>query len=80
MKLKISGDTVIRLLTKRFKQQDEIKCGSIIGVDETTHTPVAILEILPDAMLPTDIDKNVDVGVKPDDPDTGKKTLCVVDN
>ncbi|MEG1595290.1 MAG: hypothetical protein RR364_02510, partial [Lachnospiraceae bacterium] len=29
-------------MTKRFKQQDEIKCGSIIGVDETTHTPVAI--------------------------------------
>jgi transposase len=60
MNLKISGDSVIRLLTKRFSQQDEIKCGSIIGVDdfafkkrhtygtiivdESTHTPVAILD------------------------------------
>ena len=60
MNLKISGDSVIRLLTKRFNQQDEIKCGSIIGVDdfafkkrhtygtiivdEFTHTPVAILD------------------------------------
>jgi len=60
MNLKISGDSVIRLLTKRFELQDEIKCGSIIGVDdfafkkrhtygtiivdETTHTPVAILD------------------------------------
>lgn len=60
MNLKISGDSVIRLLTKRFKLQEEIKCGSTIGVDdfafkkrntygtvivdEATHTPVAILE------------------------------------
>lgn len=60
MNLKISGDSVIRLLTKRFKQQEEIKCGSTIGlddfafkkrhtygtiiVDEATHTPVAILD------------------------------------
>lgn len=51
---------MIRLLTKRFKLQEEIKCGSTIGVDdfafkkrnaygtvivdEATHTPVAILE------------------------------------
>lgn len=60
MNLKISGDSVIRLLTKRFKLQEEVKCGSIIGVDdfafkkrhtygtiivdEATHTPVAILD------------------------------------
>lgn len=34
MNLKISGDSVIRLLTKRFKLQEEIKCGSTIGVDD----------------------------------------------
>ena len=60
MNLKISGDSVIRLLTRRFKLQEEIKCGSTIGiddfafkkrhtygtiiVDEATHTPVAILD------------------------------------
>lgn len=60
MNLKISGDSVIRLLTKRFKLQEDIKCGSAIGVDdfafkkrhtygtvivdEATHTPVAILD------------------------------------
>lgn len=60
MNLKISGDSVIRLLTKRYNLQEETKCGNIIGVDdfafkkrhtygtiivdEGTHTPVAILD------------------------------------
>ena len=60
MGLKVSGDTVIRLLTKRYKLQGEAKCGSIIGVDDfafkkrhtygtiivdgATHRPVAILD------------------------------------
>ena len=60
MNLKTSGDTVIRLLTKRYSLQGAAKCGSIIGVDdfafkkrhtygtiivdEETHTPVAILD------------------------------------
>ncbi len=60
MNLKISGDSVIRLLTKRYRLQEEVKCGSIIGVDDfafkkrhtygtiivdgETHTPVAILD------------------------------------
>lgn len=60
MNLKISGDSVIRLLTKRYKLQGETKCGCAIGVDdfafkkrhtygtiivdEATHTPVAILD------------------------------------
>lgn len=34
MNLKISGDSVIRLLTKRFKLQEEIKCESTIGIDD----------------------------------------------
>lgn len=34
MNLKISGDSVIRLLTKRFKLQEKIKCGSSIGVND----------------------------------------------
>lgn len=57
MNLKISGDSVIRLLIKRYKLQGEVTCGSTIGVDdfafkkrhtygtiivdEATHTPVA---------------------------------------
>ena len=60
MNLKVSGDTVIRLLTKRYTLQDTADCGSVIGVDdfafkkrhtygtiivdEATHTPVAILD------------------------------------
>ena len=60
MNLKVSGDTVIRLLTKRYTLQEAAKCGSVIGVDdfafkkrhtygtiivdEATHTPAAILD------------------------------------
>jgi len=60
MNIKVSGDTVIRLLTKRFELQDEPVCGAVIGVDdfafkkrhrygtiiidEATHKPVAILD------------------------------------
>jgi len=60
MNLKISGDTVIRLLTKRFSLQEAPQCGSVIGVDdfafkkrhkygtiivdEATHKPVALLD------------------------------------
>lgn len=60
MNLKTSGDSVIRLLTKRYKLQEEHKCSSVIGVDdfafkkrhaygtiivdEATHKPVAILD------------------------------------
>ena len=60
MNIKISGDTIIRLLTRRFELQETPTCGSIIGVDdfafkkrhrygtiivdEATHKPVAILD------------------------------------
>lgn len=60
MNLKTSGDSIIRLLTKRYAAQPEVPCGSIIGVDdfaykkrhtygtiivdEATHKPVAILD------------------------------------
>jgi len=60
MNVKISGDTVIRLLTKRYLNQPILECGSAIGiddfafkkrhtygtiiVDEETHNPVAILD------------------------------------
>lgn len=60
MNVKISGDTVIRLLTKRYMNQATPKCGSTIGiddfafkkrhtygtiiVDEGTHEPIAVLE------------------------------------
>lgn len=30
MNFKISGDSVIHLLTKRYKKQEEVKCGSVI--------------------------------------------------
>lgn len=56
----VSGDTVIRLLTKRYRQQPERECGNAIGIDDfsfkkrqrygtiivdaATHTPVAVLE------------------------------------
>lgn len=60
MNLQISGDSVIRLLTKRYRLQPVSECGSIIGVDDfafkkrhtygtiivdqATHRPVAILD------------------------------------
>ena len=60
MNLHISGDSVIRLLTKRYRLQPVTECGSVIGiddfafkkrhtygtiiVDQATHKPVAILD------------------------------------
>ena len=60
MNLQISGDSVIRLLTKRYRLQSTPKCGSAIGVDDfafkkrhtygtiivdqAPHRPVAILD------------------------------------
>ena len=60
MNIKVSGDTVIRLLIKRFEQLEEPISGSVIGVDdfafkkrhrygtiivdEATHKPIAILD------------------------------------
>jgi len=60
MGIKVSGDTVIRLLTKRFESQDEPICGAVIGVDdfalkkrlrygtiivdEATRKPITLLE------------------------------------
>ena len=60
MNLSISGDTIIRLLTKRFQLQEQQTCGAVIGiddfafrkrykygtiiVDEATRNPVAILD------------------------------------
>lgn len=60
MNVKISGDTVIRMLLKRYQTQSHIPCGSHIGVDdfafkkrhtygtiivdENSHIPVAVLE------------------------------------
>jgi transposase len=60
MGIKVSGDTIIRLLTKRFELQEESVCGDVIGVDdfafkkrhrygtiivdEVTRKPVAILD------------------------------------
>ena len=60
MNIKISGDTIIRLLLKRYSKQPAETCGSVIGVDdfafkkrhtygtiivdETTHKPVAVLD------------------------------------
>mgnify|MGYP000276095873 CR=1 FL=1 len=34
MNLKTSGDSVVRLLTKQYKLQEENKCSSVIGVDD----------------------------------------------
>ena len=34
MHVKISGDTVIRMLLKRYQTQSHIPCGSHIGVDD----------------------------------------------
>lgn len=60
MNLQISGDSVIRLLTKRYHMQPVVECGNIVGVDDfafkkrhtygtiivdqSTHKPVAILD------------------------------------
>lgn len=60
IKVKISGDTIIRLLIRRYSAQPKPICGSTIGVDdfafkkrhtygtiivdERTHKPVAILD------------------------------------
>ena len=60
MNLQISGDSVIRLLTKRYRMQPAAECGNIVGVDDfafkkrhtygtiivdqSTHKPVAILD------------------------------------
>ena len=60
MNVKISGDTVIRLLTKRYLSQPAPTCGSAIGiddfafkkrhtygtviVDEASHDPIAVLD------------------------------------
>lgn len=60
MNIKISGDTIIRLLLKRYSKQPAETCGSVIGVDdfafkkrhtygtiivdETTHKPVAVFD------------------------------------
>lgn len=60
MSIKISGDTVIRLLLKRYEAQEKPECGSAIGIDDfafkkrnkygtiivdaQTHEPVEILE------------------------------------
>ena len=59
MNIKVSGDTIIRLLTRRFELQEEPTCGTVIGiddfafkkrqrygtiiVDEATHKPIALL-------------------------------------
>lgn len=58
--IRISGDTVIRLLLKRYENQPSFQCGPVIGVDdfatkkrhnygtiivdEATHKPVTILD------------------------------------
>lgn len=60
MGIKISGDTIIRILLREYEEQPKAECGSIIGVDdfaskkgsryctvvvdEATHHPVAVLE------------------------------------
>lgn len=60
MNIRISGDTVIRMLIKRYKDQPQVSVGSSIGiddfaikkrstygtiiVDEASHSPIAILE------------------------------------
>lgn len=60
MNLQVSGDSVVRLLTKRYRLQPASECGSAIGVDDfafkkrhtygtvivdqATHRPVAVLD------------------------------------
>lgn len=60
MGVKISGDTIIRLLLREYKEQPKPTCGAVIGVDdfasrkrfkyctvvvdEEKHTPLAVLE------------------------------------
>ena len=60
MNIKIGGDTIIRLLTKRFELQEDPVCGTVVGVDdfafkkrykygtiivdEASHKPIAILD------------------------------------
>ena len=60
MSIRVSGDTIIRLLTKRFQNQEQLVCGAVIGiddfafkkrhkygkiiVDESTRKPVTILD------------------------------------
>jgi transposase len=60
MNIKISGDTIIRLLLKRYSNQPAEKCSSTIGIDDfafkkrytygtiivdgATHNPVAVLD------------------------------------
>lgn len=60
MGIRISGDSVIRLLLKRYAAQPETVCGSVVGIDDfafkkrdtygtivvdaATHKPAAILE------------------------------------
>lgn len=60
MGIKTSGDSIIRLLIKKYEQQPISKCGNVIGVDdfaykkrqsyctiivdEETHQPVAVLD------------------------------------
>ena len=60
MGIKVSGDTIIRLLTKRFQLQEQPVCGAVVGiddfafkkrhrygtiiVDEATRKPITLLE------------------------------------
>ena len=60
MNIKISGDTIIKLLLKRYHNREEIPCSSTVGmddfalkkghhygtiiVDEENYKPVAILK------------------------------------
>lgn len=60
MNIKVSGDTVIRLLMKRFEEQEKPVCSNTVGVDDfafkkrnsygtiivdaATHRPIEILE------------------------------------
>ncbi len=74
MNVKISGDTVIRTLIKRFRKQDNLKCGNCIGVDdfafkkrhkygtvivdENTHQTIAILDGREEKTLRKWLEKN----------------------
>lgn len=60
MNVKISGDTVIRTLIKRYETQESPICGSFVGIDDfaykkrhtygtvivdgETHQPIAVLD------------------------------------